>query len=100
MKEQLDGKIGCLLVVAFLLLIIGINSFIGALWDGNHVDEYGDWITIENGLNESFLILGIGIVLYIIYKIKSSKSYLKGILTPLGGPTYIEKPYLFKIIFL
>lgn len=74
MKEQLDGKIGCLLVVAFLLLIIGINSFIGALWDGNHVDEYGDWITIENGLNESFLILGIGIVLYIIYKIKSSKS--------------------------
>lgn len=74
MKEKLDENGGCLLVVAFLLLIMGIYSFIGALWDGNHVDEYGDWITLEDGLNESFLILGIGIVLYIIYKIKSSKS--------------------------
>lgn len=74
MKEQLDWKVGCLLVLAFLLLIIGINSFIGTLWDGNHVDEYDDWITFENGLNESLLIFGIGLVVYIIYRIKSRKS--------------------------
>ncbi len=73
MENQESKQIGCLGIGAYLLFGIGILGFLFNAIQGEHKDEYEDWISFDVMTNTALFTLGIGMVLYIIDRIKHRK---------------------------
>ncbi|MEI7829693.1 MAG: hypothetical protein WCI31_07975 [Prolixibacteraceae bacterium] len=64
-------EIGCLGLAAYLMFGIGILGFVMDAIQGEHKNEDGQWTSFDDIVNVALITLGIGIVLYIIDRIRN-----------------------------
>lgn len=60
--------------VAYFLFVCGLYAFVQAMILGGHLNDDGEWVTFKDGLNSALICFVIGLVFFIIDKMRNKKA--------------------------
>lgn len=71
MSQNKSTTIGCFGIAGYFLFAVAILSYLSNLFQGEHLDHNGEWLSTEDMGYSAMLILGIGIVCVVVDKIRN-----------------------------